>query len=242
MGYRRTAEPTENRLVLRRPHAPVLTLLVSLLAFIIASPFIERSAAAQTLFYLLYTGMLLVASYAVGTRSRTFWVSAVLGLGGIAALWTGHALAHPVVETVGLLAYAAFGFVVIGALLDRVLEAHRVDFDVLCTAVSIYLLLGVVWGISYIAVQDLAPGSFSMDPTSPGHGPAQLLYFSLVTLSTLGYGDITPVGDFARIWSALEAISGVLFIAILVARLVSLYRRYDVEDTGETASADQVRR
>lgn len=210
---------------LRRPNAPALTLLFSLLAFIIASPFVDRSPAAQTLFYVLYTAMLLVGSYAVGTRSRAFWVSVVLGLGGIAMLWTGRALSHQVVMSLGLLVYVAFGFVVVGALLGRVLEADRVDFTVLCTAVSIYLLLGIVWSLSYMALQDLVPGSFSLQqmPFS-GHGTSHFLYFSLVTLPALGYGDITPLGDFARIWSALEAITGVLFIATLVARLMSLYQ------------------
>ena len=53
----------------------------------------------------------------------------------------------------------------------------------------------------------------------------QFLYFSLTTLTTLGYGDITPINPFARIWATLEAVVGTLYVAILVARLVSLYRR-----------------
>lgn len=234
MSYRLPVYPTENRLPLRRPNAPALTLLFSLLGFILASPFVGRSTSAQTLFYLLYTAMLLVGSYAVGTRSRAFWVAAVLGLGGIATLWTGRLLSQQGVMSVGLLVYVAFGFVVIGALLGRVLAADRVDFTVLCTAVSIYLLLGVVWAISYVAIQDLSPGSFSQAQMPIGRGTAQFIYFSLVTLPALGYGDITPVGDFARIWAALEAITGVLFIATLVARLVSLYRQYESVEHGSS--------
>lgn len=223
---------------LRRANAPALTLLFTLLAFILASPFIDRSPAAQTLFYVLYTAMLLVGSYAVGMRSRAFWVAVGLGLGGIATLWTGRALSHDVVMSLGLLVYVAFGFVVIGALLGRVLEADCVDFTVLCTAVSIYLLLGIVWALSYAAIQDLMPGSFSLQQIpADGHRMARFLYFSLVTLPALGYGDITPVGDFARIWSALEAITGVLFVATLVARLVSLYRRYDRVEDGSSGSS-----
>ena len=53
----------------------------------------------------------------------------------------------------------------------------------------------------------------------------ELLYFSLVTLTTLGYGDITPLGAVARIWSALEALVGTLYLAVLISRLVGIYRR-----------------
>ena len=207
------------------PHAPALTLLLSLLGFLLASPFVEHSPRAILLFYLLYTGMLLVAAYAVGTRSRAFWVAVFLGFGGIAMLWVGFVLSHQGMATTGMLTYVAFGFVVIGALLERVLNAERVDFDVLCTAVSIYLLLGVVWGVSYVAILELAPHSFGGRDLPSTGAAGSLLYFSFVTLTTLGYGDITPVGDFVRIWSALEAVTGVLFIATLVARLVSLYDR-----------------
>ena len=74
-------------------------------------------------------------------------------------------------------------------------------------------------------IEALAPGSFGFTDPSFEAAWNQLLYFSLVTLTTLGYGDITPVGAVARIWSALEAVTGTLYLAVLIARLVSLYRQ-----------------
>jgi hypothetical protein len=72
----------------------------------------------------------------------------------------------------------------------------------------------------------LQPGSFRgiLDTGGPAPVSSELLYFSFVTLTTVGYGDITPVGSYARSLAILEGISGVLFVATFVARLVALYK------------------
>ena len=91
----------------------------------------------------------------------------------------------------------------------------------LSTAVSIYLLLAYTWAALYGAVFSLYPGSFHLGTDRQ----SDLLYFSLVTLTTVGYGDVVPLSGEARMLAALEAVTGVLYIAITVAILVSGYRR-----------------
>ena len=96
------------------------------------------------------------------------------------------------------------------------ITAHRIE-----GAVAVYLLFGLLWGCAYRFVWLAVPGSFVM-ATGSASDPMVLYYFSFVTLTTVGYGDILPVAPVARALATLEALVGQLYPAILIARLVSL--------------------
>jgi hypothetical protein len=102
-------------------------------------------------------------------------------------------------------------------------------------SVSLYLILAVFWFAIYNLINVLRPNSFlevGLGNSSIEHIPrATFLYFSMVTLTTLGYGDIVPISAPARMFAALESATGVLYIAITVARLVSAYQRTDDKPT-----------
>ena len=91
-------------------------------------------------------------------------------------------------------------------------------------AIVVYMLMGVGWAVAYQVVLHLAPGAFSFAQTPPTAGLMEraLIYYSYVTLTTVGYGDITPLHPFARSLAMAEALTGQLYPAILIARLVSL--------------------
>ena len=95
----------------------------------------------------------------------------------------------------------------------------------LYTAISIYLLLGMQWFALYSAIEVLRPGSILHSTSVATDRHSELLYFSLVTLSTIGYGDIVPLHGEVRMLAALEGITGVLYVAITVALLVSAYKQ-----------------
>jgi Ion channel len=88
-------------------------------------------------------------------------------------------------------------------------------------AVVLYLLLGILWAVAYQLVARLSPGAFA-GHTDAGGELAEWAYFSFVTLTTVGYGDITPVALGARSLAILEALVGQLYPAVIIARLVSL--------------------
>ena len=115
-----------------------------------------------------------------------------------------------------------FGFTT-AVLLYHVLADREVTADTLYGAVCVYLLSGVMWASLYGLVELLQPHAFQ---ASSGQGVTRsdLLFFSFVTLTTLGYGDITPVTSPARSLAVVEAVFGVLYNALLIARLVGLYR------------------
>jgi Ion channel len=105
--------------------------------------------------------------------------------------------------------------------LTQTLRAGPVTFHRIQGAIAAYVLLGMIWAYAYALLALLRPGAFS-GPINPADGPRAWFYFSFVTLTTVGYGDVLPVHPVARSLAILEAVTGPLYLAILVARLVSL--------------------
>ena len=103
----------------------------------------------------------------------------------------------------------------------QVFMAGTVNLNKIVGAICIFLLLAILWAILYQFLEVLTPGSFSGIALDPEHMQFhRFVYFSLVTLTTLGYGDISPATPLAGMLATLEAVVGVFYIAILVASLV----------------------
>ena len=120
-------------------------------------------------------------------------------------------------------------------MLRFMLGTGTVNSEHIFAALSAYLMIGVICGLLFFIFEEQWPGSFSFHGSaSSGRGSVQLadtIYFSFVTLGTLGYGDFTPIGGPVRALAVVEAIGGQMYLAVLVARLVGLYR--DLSDLGE---------
>jgi hypothetical protein len=111
--------------------------------------------------------------------------------------------------------------------LAYVLAAKRVTRDMIFGAISAYLLIGIAWTSAYALLEALQPGSFSIDEAQT----PDFYYYSFTTLTTLGYGDITPVTSRAKSMAVLEAVNGVLYIAVLIARLVGTQIAHSLESS-----------
>ena len=200
-------------------------LLISLIALMIVSPVFEATKHDQSVVAALFTLVLLSAVNAASDKrwQRIFAVS--LAVPWLVLRWGGEPLGFgegDIERDILLVAMTGFAIAVV---LGHVLNEKEVSFDILCGAVAIYLLLGVSWAIAFGVLESLAPGTIFHTNTNAELTSTDLLYFSFTTLTTLGYGDVTPISPVARIWANLEAVMGTLYIAVLVARLVSLYRR-----------------
>jgi hypothetical protein len=106
--------------------------------------------------------------------------------------------------------------------LRYVLQSKVITRDQIFAGISVYLMLGLAFGCLYYLLAVLNANCFAASNLKPGDGVPDLMYFSFVTLATLGYGDITPVTKVARTMAEVEAVAGTLYIAIFMARLVSL--------------------
>jgi len=121
---------------------------------------------------------------------------------------------------------ALFGFLLttITFTLKQVAVGTDISPNRLVGAVCVYLLLGVIWAIAYTILEMVSPGSFGGFVPLQGRGwDNEWLYFSFVTMTTLGYGDLLPVSATARALAYMQAVFGQLYVAILVAGLVSAY-------------------
>jgi hypothetical protein len=162
---------------------------------------------------------------AVGTGARGARIAHGLAalflfmLAGWVVLRAGSFAAAPALAP-ALLGVSGLGMA--GLVLVSVLGGGRVDGERICGALCVYLLAGIAFGGLFAALDSLAPGSLAM----AGHdGMASAVYFSFMTLTSVGYGDIAPAVPATRALAMLEAVFGQLYLAVLIARLVSLYER-----------------
>lgn len=202
-------------------------LLVSLLALVVLSPLLRAATDTHLLLHLIASLVFAASLLVVYPDRRLRGVAAVLGIPTLAGLWTGYFLPGaarvPAAVAFHLLAAAFFGFTV-GVVLRNVHHEKGVSEDSVCGAFSGYLLTGLAFGHLFSVIELLAPGSFRGECLTPGitgeHRHHLLTYFSFLTLTTVGYGDITPDNDAARGLAAAEAIVGQFYIAVLVAELI----------------------
>jgi hypothetical protein len=135
-------------------------------------------------------------------------LASVAGLPGDHTFWR---------ELSGLVLLVLFAAVVTA----QVYRAGPVTFHRIQGAIAVYLLLGLMWASAYALLHHLQPGAFAGNLDAAV--PQTWIYYSFVTLTTTGYGDISPVHPVARSLAIAEAVAGQLYIAITLARLVSLY-------------------
>ena len=118
------------------------------------------------------------------------------------------------------IAFIAFLVVVI---LSFIFSEHEVTINVIYASIVVYLLVAIMWAFIYSVLESINPGSFATGEGQIEVGRRLYIYYSFVTITTLGYGDMTPITDLANTFSFLEAVTGQLYIAILIARLVGTH-------------------
>jgi hypothetical protein len=212
------------RLGLRR--FSTVELLVALALLFVSFPFVEEVKGGDIIVSILLSLVLLSAVLAVSHSKGVFLIALLLAAPAIVGRWINHFrpdLVPPAIFLVSGLVLVAF---VVFNLLGFVLRAPSVNTEVLCGSISAYLMLGLIWTMAYWLVDQLTPGgafSFNTNAGRQSMNGFNAFYFSFITLSTVGYGDITPLSRIARWLAALEAMTGLLYVAVLIARLVSLY-------------------
>ncbi|MDP6674553.1 MAG: potassium channel family protein [Gammaproteobacteria bacterium] len=201
-------------------------LLIGLLIFLIAGP-VFNEFTDQSIIVITRIGFsvtLIIGIWSLTDSRKWFLIGMALVAVEIAS--TVASLLRPslIAETLALLVALCFCALSLVIALRHVLFDQRMDLNRLIGGICAYLLLGVIVSILNTFVYQFIPHSFSglPDTTYPASN-MDLLYYSFVTLTTLGYGDITPEGSIARVIAYLAAIAGQFYIAILVGTLVGMY-------------------
>jgi Ion channel len=204
---------------------PNVLLLLALLAFVLVYPFLAQSAVGRAGIVVIDWVILILALRALrstGTQIRWGYTLAVLAIGTHIAAWLSGVA---VVYAVSLVAQALFHGLVIVCLLRYVLHDEVMALDELFAAASMYALLAFAFAYVYALIEHLAPGAFYInDVNNPDKLISwwELLYFSFTCLTSVGFGEITPVSDHARSVVMVQQMAGVLYLAILISRLMSM--------------------
>ena len=196
---------------------------------ILLHPILDRGTLRRFLMELLIFVPVILATLRLSQIKTRVWPTVLLMLGAMIVAVLGNFWRSPVFITTKWALLAVFFASTVVGLFGFLRHAREVTEAHLFTAVSIYLLLGLLWFSVYCAIDTYYPGSVLQGGSVLTNREDQLLYFSLITLSTIGYGDIVPVDPEVRMLAALEGLIGVLYIAITVAILVSAFRhQHDV--------------
>lgn len=196
-------------------------LFYMLLLTMVAAPVCSAVKLSGTLIESALAATLLAAIMPVdAVRSRRYLptLMIVVWLARPVTLWLGHKVLSAI--TLGI--WTLIGLAAAAAALRFAMTATKVDSEHLYAALSAYLLAGIYFGVLYWVLEQMNPSTFAV---TGEFSQSSAIYFSFVTLATLGYGDITPHADVARSLAIIEGIGGQLFLAVLVARLVSLYSK-----------------
>jgi len=210
-----------------------------LIALILLPPYFQGSVTLDSIWLGLLSATLLWSIYAVADSRSAYLLTGLILLPTLISTWIGRlddaSIELHYLDNITNIAY--FGLVS-GYLAVFIFRSRKVTSEVLFAAMCLYISLAVLWGAIYTNIALYFEASYlfyGMTPQQAGIQPDQLfsymMYYSFVTLSTLGYGDIIPVHRVAQNWAAVEAMIGQFYIAIVVARLVAMYTITQTTDT-----------
>jgi hypothetical protein len=207
----------------------VLFVALALALFVI--PLVSSAESQQALFRLAVAMVLAAGLYAASSRRATFTVALVL-LAPAAFAWLGpNYLPGRVDDVIRLLTIFTSLVFTAGVVLQALMRHRSVTRETLLGGINVYLLLVFAFALAHTSVEIVHHGSYSIGGRAllahlqeqyAGHSFPTIVYFSVTTLSTLGYGDIVPTSEGARILTSIEALVGQLYIAIFIGRLVGI--------------------
>jgi hypothetical protein len=199
-------------------------LFCALVLLIVAVPLYEETAAGRIALNAMSLMILLSGASAMGRGGGSFVISLLLAAPAAAFQLLGYTLDDHRYIILSQAFAAAFYFITVTYLLLYALRREVLTMDKLYGAAAGYLMTGLMWGYFYNLLLWFHPGALSIngEPLIATE-PSTILYFSFATLTATGMSDILPVAPFARILCVFEMVTGVLFIAMLIARLAGQY-------------------
>ena len=222
------ARETEGRP--KRAH-DLLLLLASLIVVLIIAPMFEQFLVNRVIMSLGLNAIFLVVIYAHRRRRNLLIPGILFALISLPLSWSTLFMDHTVLFVANCVLEATFFVVAAGLLLGRVMRRHLATVDSVFGAVCVYLLLGLAWAMLYWGIERVDQTAFDFDARRVIEQPldgiqvtvlSEFIYFSFVTMSTLGYGDVFPQSPLAQTLAWMQSVTGKFYLAVLVARFVSL--------------------
>jgi hypothetical protein len=191
---------------------------------IFLGPFVD-SGPVRLLTSMLFSLLMIAGVVNMSQHASIRFTAGMIAVIAITLRWLKHVVPTPTIVKLGTVAALIFLIMLAGVTLSKVFSKGRVTSHKIKGAIAVYLLFGLVWSLLYGLLDQLLPNAFNLPPGGDAFTPGRqetLTYFSFVTLTTMGYGDITPAHEISRMFVVMEGLFGQLYPATLLARLVSL--------------------
>jgi hypothetical protein len=198
-------------------------LLASIFLLLVVAPFLVDFARLRFLFNAFLSAVLISAVYAVSQKIRNLVVAALLAIPMLISIWTQYFVRNDAIFLIGRICGVLYIAFTIYHILRHIFREQEVTKDTIAGAASVYMLFALMWTFIYGVLELLQPGSFAISTAHTQGNQNIFLYYSFVTITTLGYGDITPVTNISTSLAVLEAVVGQLYLVVLVSWLVGMY-------------------
>ena len=221
-------QPFEN--VVMAVGSPYGTLLLTMVLLLLVYPFMGSHGVVSWIIDFILLGVVASAVRVAKGGSTNYYMIWLLGLAAFVFSLLGRSIDIEAVYPAGAGLRALFMGYLIVVIFDDVIRSKNITFDTVFGASCVYVLLGLCFGAVYAMFESLVPGAFSVPAAAHsiegilGQSTTEfdLTYFSLVAMTTVGFGDIVPIAPLARSMAAIEGMIGQLYVTIIIARLVGL--------------------
>ena len=204
-------------------------LLAAQILLSVISPLFSSSVYARSAVDLGITAVFFTAIYVVSSSRKHYIIGMILMIPTLLLIWGVKFYRVETLELISLIGSALFFCFIAWLILADIFRTKLVTLDIIAAGISVYLFFGNICGFIYTIIGRVDPNAFTIPATTASYlgdslaDVSSAMYFSFVTLTTLGYGDITPINDFARSLAFLEAAMGQIYLTVLIASLVGVH-------------------
>ena len=203
--------------------APFFILLILILLMLILAPFLDAWVSTKILVDVIITAIMFALIYAIKSNRTQMTIGIILALPLPLTIWASYFIQITSFGLTTRIFSALFFGYGVANILNLIFKKKEVTRETIFAAIVAYLLIALMWAFLYMLLEKLAPGSFSISEKAIRSESREFQYFSFVTITTLGYGDVTPLTEKASALAMLEALVGQIYLVVLVAWLVGMY-------------------
>ena len=186
-------------------------------------PILNRFFAARIFLDIFLTAITISMVYTISRKKGPLIVGLLLAIVMLASQWLQYSHQNKEIAAIGMIAGVLFTAMVITNIMVFMIKSEEVNREVIYAAILLYLLVALMWAFVYTFLELVDPTSFNITLSQPQGYLLVFQYYSVITITTLGYGDIAPVTEVAKAFAALEALVGQLYLVVVVAWLVGMH-------------------
>ena len=201
-------------------------LLAAQLLLSFVSPLFSSTPFSSTVLDLTISVVFITAIYVISSTRKHFIIGMILMVPTLILTWGVKIYHQETLELIALFGSVFFFCYIAWLILVDIFRTRMITFDIIAAGISVYLFFGNICGFIYAIISRLDPNAFSIPDVTASYvgdsigNVSSAMYFSFVTLTTLGYGDITPINEFARSLAYLEAAMGQIYLTVLIATVL----------------------